>query len=224
MEKIRILITEDHTLIRETWKQVLNNDPRFEVVAECGSGEEAIEKVKELHPDIVIMDINLPDMSGIEATKMISKLSPGSNILGVSHHSQPVFAQKMMQAGASGYVTKNSHHEEMFTAISEIAEGRKYICTEIKNILSDHLLNGEESRKGVNSLSGREIEVIQHIRNGESSKEIAVALNIAVKTVEVHRYHILKKLELKNSTSLINFINNHPEFQIDFNRNDLISV
>jgi DNA-binding NarL/FixJ family response regulator len=207
MKKITILITEDHALIRETWGLILNNNPQFTVIGQCSSGEEAIEKSKSLHPDVVIMDINLPGMNGIEATQQIRKFSPGSKILGVSLHSQPAFARKMLQVGALGYITKNSTREEMFKAILEVAKGRKYISEEIKNILSDLLLKNENNKSGINSLSGRELEIIGHIKKGSSSKEIASALNISVKTIEVHRYNILKKLNLKNTASLVDFIN-----------------
>lgn len=208
MEKITILIADDHTLVRETWSFILNNDPRFQVVAECGSGEEAVELARNLRPNIVIMDINLPGINGIEATQQIRKFSPASKILGVSLHTQPTYARKMMQKGASGYVTKNSSREEMYKAIMEIHAGKKYICEEIKNILSEQVISGEEPQSGLNSLSQREIEIITLIKNGHSSKEIAESLNISVKTVEVHRYNILKKLNLKNAASLVNFINN----------------
>ncbi len=208
MEKITILIADDHTLVRETWSFILNTDPRFTVIAESGSGEEAIELSQKLRPNIVIMDINLPGMNGIEATQQIRKFSPASKILGVSLHTQPTYARKMIQKGAMGYVTKNSSKEEMFKAITEIHAGKKYICEEIKNILSDQVISGEEQNTGLNSLSQREIEVISYIKKGDSSKEIAETLNISVKTVEVHRYNVLKKLNLKNAAALVNFINN----------------
>src|SRR5438067_1206348 len=123
MEKITILITDDHTLVRETWSFILNTDERFNVIAECGSGEEAVELATKLHPNIVIMDINLPGMNGIEATQLIRKSSPSSRILGVSLHTQPTYARKMIQKGAMGYVTKNSSREEMFKAIIEVQAG-----------------------------------------------------------------------------------------------------
>lgn len=208
MEKITILIADDHTLVRETWSFILNTDERFKVVAESGSGEDAVEMAKQLRPNIVIMDINLPGMNGIEATQLIRKYSPASRILGVSLHTQPTYARKMIQKGAMGYVTKNSSREEMFKAILEIQEGRRYICDEIKNILSEQVINGEDQQGGLNSLSQREIEIINFIKKGNSSKEIAEALDISVKTVEVHRYNILKKLNLKNSAALVNYINN----------------
>lgn len=213
MEKISILIADDHTLVRETWSYILNTDTRFNVVAESGSGEDAVELARKLRPNIVIMDINLPGISGIEATQLIRKCSPNSKILGVSLHTQPSYARKMMQKGAMGYVTKNSSREEMFKAILEIQDGKKYICDEIKNILSDQVINGSDQSSGLNSLSQREIEIIAFIKRGFSSKEIADSLNISVKTVEVHRYNILKKLNLKNAAALVNFINNS---QLDF--------
>jgi two-component system invasion response regulator UvrY len=208
MEKITILIADDHTLVRETWSFILNTDDRFNVVAESGNGEDAVEMAKQLRPNIVIMDINLPGMSGIEATQLIRKYSPASRILGVSLHTQPTYARKMIQKGAMGYVTKNSSREEMFKAIMEIQAGRRYICEEIKNILSEQVLNGDDQQGGLNALSQREIEIINFIKKGFSSKEIAENLDISVKTVEVHRYNILKKLNLKNSAALVNYINN----------------
>lgn len=208
MEKISILIADDHMLVRETWAFILNTDARFKVIAESGSGEEAVELARELRPEIVIMDINLPGMNGIEATQLIRKYSPSSKILGVSLHTQPTYARKMIQKGAMGYVTKNSSREEMFKAIMEIQDGRKYICDEIKNILSNQVISGDDDQGGLNSLSQREIEIISFIRKGNSSKEIAEKLEISVKTVEVHRYNILKKLNLKNAAALVNFINN----------------
>lgn len=215
MEKITILIADDHTLVRETWSYILNSDPRFSVIAESGSGEEAIEISKKVRPKVVIMDINLPGMNGIEATELIRKFSPGTKILGVSLHTQPAYARKMMKKGASGYVTKNSSREEMFTAIVEIQNDRKYICNEIKNILSQQVLSGDESTDVLNALSHRELEVISLIRKGDSSKEIAEALFISVKTVEVHRYNILRKLKLNNTAALVNYVNQH---QIEFEK------
>ena len=213
MDKITILIADDHTLVRETWSFILNTDARFSVVAESGSGEEAVELAKKLRPNIVIMDINLPGINGIEATQQIRKFSPGSKILGVSLHTQPTYARKMIQKGAMGYVTKNSSREEMFKAIMEIQSGKKYICDEIKNILSEQVISGDDPQTGLNSLSQREIEIIAFIKKGFSSKEIADELKISVKTVEVHRYNILKKLNLKNAAALVNYINNS---QLDF--------
>ncbi|HEV8282884.1 MAG TPA: response regulator transcription factor [Chitinophagaceae bacterium] len=207
MKKTTILIVDDHKLIRETWSIVLRSDSRFNVLATTGSGKEAVELAKQLHPDIVIMDINLPDLNGIEATQLIRRISPGSKILGVSLHTQPVYVRKMMRKGASGYVTKNSSKEEMFTAILNIQKGEKYICNEIKNILSEKEFGYHPSTPDINSLTEREIEIVDYIRKGFTSKEIARTLYLSVKTIEVHRYNIFKKLTLKNTASLVDFIN-----------------
>jgi DNA-binding NarL/FixJ family response regulator len=208
MEKISILIADDHKLIRETWSFILNNDPRFIVVAECGDSEQAVEMAKTKKPQIVLMDINMLPISGFEATEKIRKVSPTSKIIGISMHSQPAYAKKMLQIGAKGYVTKNSSKEEMITAIMEVHNGNKYICDEIKNNISELVLEENKNVPNVNALTEREIQIINLIKEGQSSKEIAGSLNISLKTVEVHRHNILKKLKLKNSASLVNFINN----------------
>lgn len=207
MEKISVLIADDHKLIRETWSFILNNDPRFIVVADCGDTEQAVELARSKKPQIVLMDINMAPASGFEATEKIRKLSPASRIIGISMHSQPAYAKKMLQIGARGYVTKNSSKEEMIEAILEVHSGNKYICDEIKNNISELVLEENREMPNVNSLTDREIQIIHLIKEGQSSKEIASSLNISLKTVEVHRHNILKKLKLKNSASLVNFIN-----------------
>ena len=208
MQKVTILIADDHKLIRETWSFILNNDPRFEVIAECGDSEQAVEVARTMRPQIVLMDINMTPISGFEATEKIRKVSPASKIIGVSMHSQPAYAKKMLQIGAKGYVTKNSSKEEMIKAILEVNNGNKYICDEIKNNISELVLEENKDLPNVNALTEREIQIINLIKEGLSSKEIASQLNISLNTVEVHRHNILKKLKLKNSASLVNFINN----------------
>lgn len=208
MEAISILIADDHKLIRDTWSFILNNDNRFKVVAECSNGEEAIEQAKQKRPQIVLMDINMTPVSGLEATRQIRKVSPGSKIIGVSMHSQPAYAKKMLQIGAKGYVTKNSSRDEMFKAIMEVYGGNRYICDEVKNIISEQIMDDGPSQ-GINALSERELQIVKLIKEGFSSKEISSQLNISLKTVEVHRHNILKKLNLKNSAALVNYINTY---------------
>jgi DNA-binding NarL/FixJ family response regulator len=207
MEKINVLIADDHKLIRETWSYILNSDPRFQVIAECGDSEQAVEVTKIKRPHIVLMDINIMPISGFEATERIKRVSPSTKVIGVSMHSQPAYAKRMLQIGAKGYVTKNSSKEEMIKAILEVNDGSKYVCEEIKNNISELVLEENKDIPNVNALTEREIEIINLIKEGHSSKEIAAALNISLKTVEVHRHNVLKKLKLKNSASLVNFIN-----------------
>ncbi len=213
MKKISILIADDHKLIRETWAYILNSDPRFEVIATCGNAEEAIEIAKTKLPDVILMDINMTPVSGLEATQQIRKILPTAKIIGVSMHSQPAYARKMLQIGGRGYVTKNSSKQEMIQAILDVHDGKKFICEEIRNIISDQLLEEKEgATTTINALTEREMQIIGLIKEGNSSKEIAIGLNISLKTVEVHRHNILKKLKLKNSASLVNFINTRASY------------
>ncbi|MFT3826425.1 MAG: response regulator transcription factor [Chitinophagaceae bacterium] len=208
MEKISVLIADDHKLIRETWSFILNNDPRFTVIAECADTEQAIEMSRLKKPHIVLMDINMKESSGFEATEKIRKVSPTSRVIGVSMHSMPSYAKRMLQIGGKGYVTKNSSKEEMINAILEVHHGKKYICEEIKNNISEQVLDeGRGDMPNINKLTNRELEIINLIKEGQSSKEIAANLNISLKTVEVHRHNVLRKLKLKNAAQLVNFVN-----------------
>ncbi|MEI9945427.1 MAG: response regulator transcription factor [Chitinophagaceae bacterium] len=207
MEKITILLVDDHKLIRDSWAFILNSDPRFNVVAETDSGEEAITLAQEKKPQIILMDVNMTPLNGFDATKQIQRVSPDSKVIGVSMHSMPAYAKRMLQLGAMGYVTKNSSKQEMINAIVEVNNGKKYICEEVKNILAQQELDEDSGVADMNSLSRREIDIVKLLKEGLSSKEIALQLDISLKTVEVHRYNILKKLKLKNTAALVNFIN-----------------
>jgi DNA-binding NarL/FixJ family response regulator len=209
MKKTSIMIIDDHTLIRETWSYVLNTVPNFEIVAECGDGQLAIEMAKNTRPDIVLLDINMEPLNGFEVLKMIRKLSPASKIIGLSMRSEPAYAKKLLRLGAKGYVTKNSPRAEMLEAINEVSNGNIFVCQEVKKSLSESTIKDGPKDQGINSLSGRELQVLSLLSAGGTSKEIAAELGIAVKTIEVHRHNILSKLNLKNTLSLINFINSH---------------
>jgi DNA-binding NarL/FixJ family response regulator len=212
MKKTSIVVVDDHKLIREMWVRMFAERNDVEISGEAGELDEAVEIIRQVRPDIVLLDINLFDKSGLEAVPQIRKYSPGSRIIAVSMHNQPAYAKKILQLGASGYVTKNSSHTEIFKAVEEVMNGHKYVCTEIKNILSDQILETETEEGGIKNLSLREIEVIKLINKGHSSKEIAAELNISVRTIEVHRHNILKKLKLKNTASLLSFINENRDY------------
>jgi DNA-binding NarL/FixJ family response regulator len=202
---ISILIADDHKLIRETWTLILNRDARFKVIGSCSNSEDAVRMSEELKPEIVLMDINMLPFSGIEATRQIRDRSPETRIIGVTMHSQPAYAKKMLQLGAAGYVTKNSSKEEMVNAILEVSAGNRFLCEEIKELLQE-TSEEPEIAAAVNLLTEREMDVINLIKNGSSSKDISSKLNISIKTVEVHRHNILKKLKLKNAAALIHFM------------------
>ena len=209
MRRITILIVDDHKLIRESWAFMLNTDLRFEVIAEKSSGEEAIAFVRSIRPDVILLDVNMKPMQGAETIQQIRSISPCSKIIGISIHNMPAYAKKMLKLGAMGYITKNSSKAEMIKSIMEVSMGNKYVCDEVKNILMKREMTGETDEPSMNILTQRELEIINLIRDGLSSKEIALQLEIVLKTIEVHRYNILKKLNLKNSASLINLVNEH---------------
>lgn len=205
-KKIRIIIADDHLLIAETWATLINMDPDFEVVKVYDNTKTMIDEITELKPDVAILDININPFSGIESTKMIKKLAPGTRIIGVSMHNQPSFAKKMMRNGAMGYVTKNSTKIEMYDAIRAVMKGDKYICAEIQKNITNQMLVDDDDNK-LSTLTEREIEIIKLIKNGSTNKEIADQLFLSPRTVETHRARILKKLDLKNSLSLVKYIN-----------------
>ncbi|MEY3348653.1 MAG: response regulator [Bacteroidota bacterium] len=205
-KKVRIIIADDHLLIAETWATLINLDPEFEVVKVYDNTKTMIDEITEVRPDVAILDININPFSGIEATTMIKKLAPGTKIIGVSMHNQPSFAKKMIRNGAMGYVTKNSSKLEMYDAIRSVMKGEKFICAEIQRNITNQLLVEEEDNK-LSKLTEREIEIIKLIKNGSTNKEIAETLFLSPRTVETHRARILKKLGLKNSLSLVKYIN-----------------
>jgi DNA-binding NarL/FixJ family response regulator len=136
MKQINIIFVDDHPLIRKAWAFILNQDARFKLVASCESGEEAIEKSRELCPDVVVMDIRMRGISGIEATQLIHKNCPATKIIGLSFHTLPEYARGIFQSGAKGYLTKFSDPQEIFKAIIEVYNGNSYICQDMANILS----------------------------------------------------------------------------------------
>jgi two-component system invasion response regulator UvrY len=131
-QPIRLLIVDDHAILRENWRYIFDRDDRFEVIGECDSAEQAIEVISARPTDVVMMDINLPGMNGLDATGHITRISPATRIIGVSLHAEPIFAEKMMELGASGYVTKNSGRDELIDAILLVHNGGQYVCEEVR--------------------------------------------------------------------------------------------
>ncbi len=212
MKRTSIVIVDDHKLIREMWVQMFAARSDLEVVGESGEFEQALQLIRNKRPEIILLDINLPPHSGMDAVPVIRKNVPGAKIIAVSMHNQPAYAKKMLQLGAKAYITKNSSQKEILFAIDEVINGRKYVCTEIKDKLSDLVLTDDDTQPDGKDLSLREIEIIKLIKEGFSSKEIAEKLFISVRTAEVHRHNILKKLQLKNTAALVAFINNSSLF------------
>jgi DNA-binding NarL/FixJ family response regulator len=207
MKRITILLVDDHKLIRESWALILNTDSRFRVIGETSDVKEALEIAKFKKPEIILMDINMIPVNGFEATILLQKYIPSSKIIGISMYCMPAYARRMLQLGAMGYVTKNSSKDELLKAIVEVDLGNNYLCMEVKNILAQQELEEAGDHPDMNVLSRREIDIVHLIKEGLSSREIATQLGISSKTVEAHRYNVLKKLDIKNSAALVNFIN-----------------
>jgi len=207
MKKLSVVIVEDHKLLRELLIDLFDRNETFKVIGQSAGCQEAMEIIGVLKPDIVLLDLNLPDGSGLDIIPVIRKISMQSKIIVLSMHVHPAYAQKAIRFGADAYVTKNSPHQEILTAIDQVMIGDQYICSEIKTELSLHLLTSQSQNPDLELLSIREKDVLQYLKQGHSSKEIADTLNITLKTVQAHRHNIFKKLKVHNITSLINYVN-----------------
>jgi DNA-binding NarL/FixJ family response regulator len=208
-DKIKVIIIDDHKLIAEAWKTMLEMKDQFEVVGVYHTPVDGAEAVKIKRPQILLCDINMQPISGLDVTKLVKKYAPGTKIIAVSLLTQPAIVKKIIKLGASGYLTKSSDKEELYEAIAEVLNGKIYICHEVKDILAQiNLTNDEEEEKhDLNKLSERELDIVKLLKKGLSSKEIASELSLSVRTVDAHRYNILKKLNLKNATALVNLLN-----------------
>lgn len=209
MDKIKIFLVDDHRMMVDMWGTLLNADPRFEVVGHGLDGESAFDGIKTALPHVVLMDITLPGMSGIELTKLIKEKMPTIKVLGVSMHTNILLIKQILINGASGYVSKTSSFEEMSQAIAAVQSGQRFICKDIKDYITNQVISEEEGDPGfkINQLTKRELEIVNLIKDGHSSKEIADKLFISKRTVEVHRYNIFRKLDVNNITSLIKVTN-----------------
>jgi len=209
-EKITILLVEDHHLIRKGVAAILEHDDRFQLIAEATKGEEAVNKALELNPDIILMDINLPDISGVEATSRICCKRPASKVIAMTMHIEVHWVDQMLRAGAWGYLSKNSLPEELFDAIINVYSGKRFLTQEIKESIVEKAINPNAGPVDIKKLSRREMQVANYIKSGQSTRQIAEALSIAEKTVEVHRYKILRKLKIRNSKVLITMMYENP--------------
>lgn len=203
---ISILIVDDHQLFRETLSVILTGEDGFNVIGGTDNGADAIKLALELKPDVVLMDLNMSPVDGFTATQKILESSRETKVIALTMHTQPQFAKRLLKAGAVGYVTKSSSKEELITSITETYQGKKYLCKEI--VLSE-MISGDQQ---IGLLSHRELEIIDQVRLGLSSKQIADQLNIRLKTVEVHRHNILKKLKVRNTAALVDLVNNLHTF------------
>ncbi|MEW6586546.1 MAG: response regulator transcription factor [Nitrospirota bacterium] len=204
---IRILLADDHKIIREGLKALIDRQSDMNVIGEAEDGRTTVRLAGELCPDIVIMDISMPDMNGIEATRQIVGHGPGVRIVALSVHSDKRFVAEMLNAGAAGYLLKDCAFEELVNAIHSVASNRSYLSPSITDLmLRDyrHILS-KETLSVFSLLTAREREVLQLIAEGKSTKEIAHDLNVSVKTVETYRQQIMEKLDLHSIADLTKY-------------------
>ena len=206
--KTKLLLVDDHTVIRSGLRMLLDNEDDVEIVAEAGTAEEALEKAVKYKPDVVVMDIGLPDASGIEVAASIKERLPGVAIVALTIHEDEEYFFKMIEAGASGYVPKRAAPEELLKAIRIAASGQVYLYPTLADLLvKDYLSQDEEERasRNMDGLTPREQEVLIHLAEGLNNPEVGELLGISPKTVARHRENIMRKLNLHSRTELVKY-------------------
>jgi DNA-binding NarL/FixJ family response regulator len=206
---IRVLIADDHKIMLAGLRSLLEKQTDIEVVGEADNGRKAVQMAQEKKPDVIVMDVSMPDLNGIEATKQIIESLPETRVIALSMHSDKRFVMGMLRAGASGYLLKDCASQELANAIVQVAGGKKYLSPEITGVVIDDFLLGggssEEVATAASQLSPREREVLQLIAEGWSTKQIASHLYVSIKTIETHRRQIMKKLDLHSIADLTKY-------------------
>lgn len=206
-KRVKILLADDHRILRSGLRELLGQKTSFEVVAEAENGREAIKLCRKLLPNIVIMDITMPDLNGMDATRQITEECPATKVIILSVHSEQRFVAEVIKAGASGYILKDCDFNEIISAIAAVNSGRIYLCSRIATVVRNdylkHLTHAETESSS--ALTAREREVLQLIAEGKSTKEIAFSFNLSVKTIEAHRQRIMEKLEIRNIAELTKY-------------------
>jgi two-component system response regulator NreC len=200
---IRILLADDHALVRQGFRMILEAQPDMEIVGQAGNGREAVELAEKLKPDVVVMDVAMPELNGTEATRRLAVSTPRTRVLALSMHKDSVYVREILRAGARGYLLKDSGDTDLVAAVRAIAKGEGYISPAVSDaVLSDYRKHVTDP---LDLLTGREREVLQSIAEGKTNKEIATALNLSVYTVEAHRGRIMEKLNLHSTGELVRF-------------------
>ena len=204
MTALRILLADDHTVVRQGLRKVLEERPEWQVVAEAGDGHEAV-RLAELHkPDVAVLDVAMPLLNGIEATRRIAKRVPHTRILVLSMYSDEAYVTQMMKAGATGYLLKDSAGVDLLEAVQAVAQGKSYFSPAVARLmLDDYARQRGTDDDRYESLSDREREIFQLIAEGKVNKEIATLLFISLSTVETHRARIMEKLDLHSAAEIV---------------------
>lgn len=202
-DKIRIVLADDHAVVRQGFKMILAAQADMEIVGEAGNGREAVELAGRLQPDIVVMDVAMPELNGIEATRRLVEATPRTRVLALSMHKDSVYVREILRAGAHGYLLKDSLAGDLLAAVRAVAGGAGYLSPAVSNaVLDDYRRHVTDP---IDLLTSREREVLQMIAEGKTNKEIASILNLSVYTVDAHRGRIMEKLNLHSVNELVRF-------------------
>jgi len=202
-KKIRVLLVDDHALVRQGFRRILEAEPDIEVVGEAADGRQAIQLAGATQPDVIVMDVAMPGLNGIEATRRILAENPRVRILALSVHKDSVYVREILRAGASGYLLKDAFDRDLLAAVRALARGESFLSPAVTEaVLSDYR---RQARDPLDLLTSREREILQLLAEGKTNKEIASLLNISVYTVDAHRGHIMEKLNLHSLSELVRF-------------------
>lgn len=201
----RVLLVDDHKIIRDVIRDHLEKSTGHEVVGEAGDGLTAVKMARRLKPDVVVMDIGMPDLNGVEATRQVLAACPGTRVIALSMHTDPAIIRRMLKAGASGYLVKDCAVDELAEALEHVLAGNAYLSQVVTNVVVGDYVERVTDGSGVEALSGREREVLQMLAEGNGTKEIALRLHVSTKTVETHRQHLMKKLKIDNVPDLTRY-------------------
>jgi two-component system response regulator NreC len=206
MARVRILLADDHTVVRQGLRKLLEERSDWEVIAEAGDGREAVRLAEQHKPDVAILDVAMPLLNGIEATRQITRRVPSTRVLVLSMHADEAYVTQILQAGATGYLLKDSADVDLLKAVGEAARGKSFFSPAIARVMLDDYVR-QLADKGVTdryeSLSEREREIFQLIAEAKTNKEIAALLNVSPSTVETHRAHIMEKLDLHSAAEIV---------------------
>lgn len=205
MKALRILLADDHTVVRQGLRKVLEERPEWQVVAEAGDGREAVRLAEQVVPDVAILDIAMPLLNGIEATRQITRRVPTTRVVVLSMHADEAYVTQILQAGATAYLLKDSADVDLIHAVDEVSRGKSFFSPAIARVmLDDYVRQGpDKGASRYESLSEREREIFQLIAEAKTNKEIASLLNVSPKTVETHRGHIMEKLDLHSAAEIV---------------------
>lgn len=218
MDKIKVLVTEDHVIVREGLRAILDSQPDIQVVGEATNGLEAVQKTDEAKPDIILMDISMPEMNGLDATRRIKQAHPEVKILALTMHEGDEYFFEVLQAGASGYFVKGGSSAELLGALRALAGGDVYISPIMtKKLLSDYLRRAKtgQDKEVYTGLTGREKEILKLVAEGRNNQEIAEKLFLSPSTVQTHRANIMAKLGLHSRTELVKYALRHGMIVLD---------